>query len=172
MSVHITNSIPPTLNDLLVKLKILGMIERGRKINMGTMTFVDSSSWWGSCCRGLAGEGRKSLMVHLSQIIQQAISAIDQYQDTEFCRLIVNNLAGAKVGIHNLTFTYKDDPNVTAQISLYVENINIQLTKNSRLLDNIYKSRIDGETLRDGSALERGSSSHQWADNSGNCHPR
>lgn len=40
MSNNVTNSIPATLNDLLVKLKILSMIERGKKINMGTMTLL------------------------------------------------------------------------------------------------------------------------------------
>src|SRR5947209_20579174 len=101
-NVAITNSIPATLNDLLVKLKILSMIERGHKINMGSMTFVDANSWWGSFQRSLNGEGRKSLMIHLNQIIQQAITAINEYQNTEFCKIVVNSLAHAKIGIQNL----------------------------------------------------------------------
>src|SRR3990170_5511880 len=88
LSSRFTNSIPATLSDLLVKLKILSMIERGKKINMGTMTFIDSASWMGAIGRSLSGEGRKSLMLHLNQIIQQAISAINEYQNTEFCVLI------------------------------------------------------------------------------------
>jgi hypothetical protein len=135
MAANVTNSIPATLNDLLVKLNILSMIERGKKINMGTMTFIDSSSWWGSFTRGLAGEGRKSLMVHLNQIIQQAITAISEYQATEFCKLIVNALAKAKIGIINLATTYQSDPNIVAQINVCVDNINLQLKKNQALLD-------------------------------------
>ena len=135
MSANVTNSIPATLNDLLVKLKILSMIERGKKINMGSMTFVDSSSWWGSFSRSLSGEGRKGLMVHLNQIVQQAITAIGEYKDTEFCGLIVNNLAQAKIGIQNLSTTYQDDPSVVAQINICVSNIDLQLEKNRSLLD-------------------------------------
>jgi len=135
MSTNVTNSIPATLNDLLVKLKILSMIERGKKINMGSMTFVDSSSWWGSFSRSLSGEGRKGLMVHLNQIVQQAITAISEYKDTEFCGLIVNNLAQAKIGIQNLSTTYQDDPSIVAQINVCVSNIDLQLEKNRSLLD-------------------------------------
>ena len=135
MCASVTNSIPATLNDLLVKLKILSMIERGKKINMGSMTFVDSTSWWGSVSRSLSGEGRKGLMIHLSQIVQQAITAISEYKDTEFCTLIVNHLAQAKIGIQNLSTTYQDDPSVVAQINVCVSNIDLQLEKNRRLLD-------------------------------------
>lgn len=131
----VTNSIPPTLNDLLVKLKILSMIERGKKINMGTMSFTESNSWMGSLNRSLNGEGRKGLMVHLTQIIQQAIAAINEYQDTEFCKLIVNNLAQAKVGIQSLTTTYQDDPNIVAHVDVCIANIDLQLEKNRSLLD-------------------------------------
>jgi len=132
---NITNSIPATLNDLLVKLKILSMIERGKKINMGSMTFVDGGSWFGSFQRSLSGEGRKSLMVHLNQIVQQAITAISEYQDTEFCKIIVNHLAQGKIGITNLSTTYQADPSIVAQITVLVSNIDIQLEKNRKLLD-------------------------------------
>lgn len=135
MSNNVTNSIPATLNDLLVKLKILSMIERGKKINTGTMTFTDSSSWVGAFSRSLTGEGRKGLMVHLNQIVQQAINAINEYQNTEFCALVVNHLAQAKIGIQNLTTTYQSDPNVVAQIEVCVSNIDLQLEKNRGLLE-------------------------------------
>ena len=135
MSAAVTNSIPATLTDLLVKLKILSMVERDKKVNMGSMTFVDSNSWWGSFQRSLAGEGRKSLMVHLNQIINQAITAINEYKTTEFCKIIVNHLAEAKIGIQNLQTTYQDDPHIVAQIATCVTNIDLQLTKNQCLLD-------------------------------------
>jgi len=135
MSVNVTNSIPATLNDLLVKLKILSMIERGKKINMGTMTFTDANSWMGAVGRSMSGEGRKGLMVHLNQIIQQSINAINEYQDTEFCKLVVNHLAQAKVGIQSLTTTYQSDPSIVAQLQVCISNIDLQLEKNRNLLE-------------------------------------
>lgn len=131
----VINSIPITLNDLLVKLRILSMIERGKKINMGTLTFTDSSSWLGALGRTLTGEGRKGLMVHLNQIIQQSINAINEYKETEFCSLIVNHLAQARIGIQNLTTTYQCDPNIVAQVEICVANIDMQLEKNRSLLE-------------------------------------
>lgn len=130
-----TNSIPITLNDLLVKLKIISMIERNQKINMSSMTFIDSGSWFGAFQRSLYGEGRKSLMVHLNQIIQQAMGAINEYQNTEFCGIIVNHLAQAKIGIRNLEITYQTDPSVVAQLDVCISNIDLQLEKNKRLLE-------------------------------------
>lgn len=144
MAVNITNSIPATLSDLLVKLKILSMIESGQKINMGSMTFVDSSSWWGAIKRGLSGEGRKGLMVHINQIVQQAITAIGEYRDTIFCRLIVNSLAEAKIGIQSLITTYQDDPNIVAQINVCMSNIDIQLTEHRSLLDGHQNKAVSG----------------------------
>jgi hypothetical protein len=134
-NVYATNSIPTTLNDLLVKLKVLSMIERGKKINMRSMTFTDSSSWFGAFCRSFSGEGRNGLMVHLNQIVQQAISAINEYQNTEFCCLVVNHLAQAKIGIQNLITTYQNDPSIVAQLEVCISNINLQLDKNRDLLD-------------------------------------
>jgi len=135
MSLHVTNSIPPPLNDILVKLTILSKIERGKKINMGSMSFVDSASWSGSVARSLSGEGRKGLIVHLNQIVQQAIDSIVEYHKTEFCPLIVNQLSQARVGINNLMITYQDDPQTVAQIEVILKNIDLQLKKNQSLLE-------------------------------------
>lgn len=135
MSQNVTNSIPSTLNDLLVKLKILSMIERGKKINMASMTFTDSTSWFGALSRTISGEGRKSFILYLSQTIQQAINAISEYRDTEFARIIVNDLSNAKIGIQNLTTTYHSDPLCIAQLEIYIANIDLQLEKNRDLLE-------------------------------------
>ncbi len=129
-----TNSIPTTLNDLLVKLKIISMIERGKKINISSMTFTDANSWLGSLDRTLSNEGRKNLIVYLNQIISQAIQAIDEYQNTEFCQLIVNTLSQTKIGIQNLITTYNKYPDIIAQLEVYISNIDLQLNKNKELL--------------------------------------
>lgn len=148
MSNHVTNSIPITLNDLLVKLKILSMIESGKKINMGNMTFIDASSWLGAIQRGLKGEGKKSMIMHINQIIDQAITAIKEYQYTEFCSIIVNHLAQARVGIQNLTTTYATHPKTVAQITICLENIDLQLRKNNNLLDGRHPIKPEDEDLQ------------------------
>lgn len=139
MSSHVTNSIPVPLNDLLVKLKILAMIESGKKINMGNMSFTNADSWIGAFYRGLHGEGRKGLIVHLNQIVGHAITAIDEYKATEFCGLIVNHLARARIGILNLSSTYTKYPKTVAQIGTCLDNIDLQLMKNRQLLEGHVK---------------------------------
>src|SRR5436853_1540593 len=135
MSYQVSNSIPTTLNDLLVKLKILSMIERGSKINMSNMTFTESSSWIGAFYRTISGENRKSLILYLNHTIQLAINAISEYKGTEFAKIIVNALAAAKIGIQNLIPTYAHDPNTSATIEVYIANIDLQLEKNKELLE-------------------------------------
>ena len=141
MATNVTNSIPTTLNDLLVKLKFLSMTESGHKINMGDMSFTDASSWTGAVQRGVHGEGKKSLIIHLNQIIDQAIAAINEYHYTEFCGIIVNHLAQARVGIQNLLTTYTKHPRTVSQLAICLENIDLQLKKNQKLLDGHQPSR-------------------------------
>ena len=132
---NVINLIPVTLNDLLVKLKILSLIERGQKFNVGELNFTNSKSWLGALYRSLHGEGRKSLMLHINQVIQQALNAINEYKDTEFCKIIVNTLAEAKLGINNICETYQNDPNIVSQINVCISNIDLQLEKNSKYLN-------------------------------------
>src|SRR3989338_1259481 len=135
MASNVTNSIPTTLNELLVKLKFISLIERGKKVNINANSCIDRGSWFGSIWRSLSGEGRKGLMLYLSSTINQAITAINEYNDTEFKVVIVNHLAGTKPGLNNLLETYGPDLSIVSQISVLITNIDIQLEKNRELLD-------------------------------------
>lgn len=125
------NSIPQSLSELLVKLNILSMIECGKKINLSTMSFVDSTSWWGSLSRTIYGESRKNMIVHLYQIINQSIEAIEEYKNTELQPILIEHLTKAKIGIQNLATTYHHDPNIVAQINVCISNIELQLRANN-----------------------------------------
>nr|QBK91939.1 MAG: uncharacterized protein LCPAC304_02810 [Pithovirus LCPAC304] len=122
-----SQSIPSTLCDLLSKLEFLGMIQRGQKPCMGDMTFVDGNSFWGALIRALKGEGNKGMLAHINQIIEQTVEAIGEYKGTEFLPILIEALTKAKIGIANLTTTYKDQPSVVARISVVITNINHQL---------------------------------------------
>lgn len=138
-----SHSIPATLRDLLSKLEFLSMIERGKKPCMGDMTFVDGNSFWGALMRAFKGEGNKGMLVHLNQIIEQTVEAIEEYKDTEFFPIIINTLAKAKLGIGNLITTYKEQPSVVSQINVLLSNINLQLKKNRQYYD--YREKIKKE---------------------------
>jgi hypothetical protein len=136
-----SNSIPPNLKDLLIKLEYLSMIERGKKPCMNDMTFVESTSWYGSLWRALNGENKRSMLVEIEQIVEQAISALSQYSDTEFMTLIVNALARARAGITNLAPTYQDHPHVVSSIKVMTANIDLQLDRNKRHIQGKIASR-------------------------------
>lgn len=74
-------------------------------------------------------------MLYLTSTINQAITAINEYNGTEFKGLIVNHLAGTKPGLNNLLETYGSDLSIVSQISVLISNIDIQLEKNRDLLD-------------------------------------
>ncbi|MCP6725950.1 hypothetical protein NL526_28225, partial [Klebsiella pneumoniae] len=69
-------------------------------------------------------------MLYLTSTINQAITAINEYNGTEFKVLIVNHLAGTKPGLNNLLETYGADLSIVSQISVLISNIDIQLDKN------------------------------------------
>jgi hypothetical protein len=133
-----SNSIPPTLRDLLTKLEFLSMIEQGMKPCVGDMTFVDGSSWYGAVTRALKGEGKRGLMMYLNQIVEQSIEAINEYRETSYLPFIVHALASAKRGIENLEKAYQNQPDMISQIRVCVTNIKIQLEENKELLRKRY----------------------------------
>lgn len=124
-----TLHIPTSLRDLLVKLEFLGMIERGKKINVSTLSFTDAESWVGAVQRRITGEGKKGLVIFINQLIVQAITAMDEYQTTDLAELISCYLSKARDGIMNLLITYQNDPCTVAEIMICARNIDFQLTR-------------------------------------------
>lgn len=122
-----SNSIPIPLKDLLSKLHFLGCIQRGSKINMSDKSFSDASSWFAAIKRSFSGEGRDTMIADINRIIEETIHAIDHYAETDFLPLLIEYLEKAKIGIQNLTATYQDDPNIISQLTVAIENVNIQL---------------------------------------------
>lgn len=128
------NPIPSTLSDLLVDLKTISSVKRGQKINMTTMTFSQSDSWYSSLSRYILGESREKLIVDLKQLFKNAIIAIEEHYATEFCSMVVSALDDSKTGLRNLIATYQDDPGMISELEVMICNIDLQLKKNSQYL--------------------------------------
>lgn len=129
-------TIPPPLRGLLVQLEILSMVKPGCKINWGDNTFAEGTSWlemkwWlGVFKRSRSGEGRKSTVTKINEIIDQTIIALQQYEKTpDFFQLIVARLESAKNGLLNLIITYQNCPETVAELRICVANISLQLDK-------------------------------------------
>lgn len=121
-------SIPPTLRDLLSRLEFLGHIKQGQKPCMNSLILVDGKSLWGAARRFLGYEGRNKIMDQINKIIDQAINSLVQYQDTIFYNSLYASLKNARNGIENLKIVYKDDEFMLAQITVCINNIDIQLS--------------------------------------------
>lgn len=137
MSQISSKSIPVDLRDLLVKLEFLSMIKRGYKVNTSTMNFVDSDSWFGSLQRMLQHENRKTTLSYVTSTIDLAIDAIDKYSSSDYIKILINSLATAKLGISELSSTYREDPEIISHIKVCLANIDIQLDKYKHLLRGI-----------------------------------
>lgn len=129
-----TLNIPPPITELITNLSVIGLIEKEQKLNVKTMSFSPSNTWGQTIYRTYYRESRQGLVDFLQDILAKTINAIQDFANTEFCKLVVNHLAIARVGIVNLTITYADDPNILSQINVILENIDIQLAKNRKLL--------------------------------------
>jgi hypothetical protein len=124
-----TESIPPALRNLLTKLEYISMIERGQKPCFSDMTFVQSNSWFGACKRLFTGENKKNLLFEVEQIIDRTILAIEEYSNKEYVKLLLENLAKAKIGIENLILTYTEHPETISNLRVYIINIDLTLKK-------------------------------------------
>ncbi len=124
-----SDSIPPALRNLLTKLEYISMIERGQKPCFSDMTFVQSNSWVGAWKRLISGENRKNLLFEIEQIIDRTILAIEEYTNKDYVRLLLDNLAKAKVGIENLMLTYTEHPDTISNLRVHLINIDLTLKK-------------------------------------------
>lgn len=121
--------IPNSIKTLLSSLEFISMIEKGQKPCFGDMTFVSSTSWFGSWKRLTTGENRKNLLFELSEIIDQAALALEEFQSTLYLPIILENLGKAKIGIENLIQTYYDNPNTVSKLRIFIINIDLILKK-------------------------------------------
>jgi hypothetical protein len=134
-----SESIPPSLRNLLTKLEYISMIERGQKPCFSDMTFVNSNSWVGAWKRLFSGENRKNLLFEIEQIIDRTILAIEEYTNKDYVKLLLENLNKAKVGIENLILTYTEHPDTVSNLRVHIINIDLTLKKHG-LVTNMNSS--------------------------------
>ena len=135
-----SSSIPQSLRELLSKLEFIGMVGLNQKVCMNSMSFVDADSWVGAIRRGLAGEGRKSMILHLQSMVTASGRALEQYHKTDYLPLLVKNLANAKSGIQHLIKTYEGSPGTVADLNICIADIDMQLKPYRHLLAQVQVS--------------------------------
>lgn len=122
------NSIPHTLQELLVELNFIGKITIDMKPCMNDKSLVHSNSWLGAIKRYINKEGRIPTMAKINNIIDRTIAALEQYRNNpKLYPLILAALQEAKNGIDNLRETYSEDIGMQAKLAVCLENIKLQL---------------------------------------------
>lgn len=135
-------SIPVDLGDILIKLRFLAKIQRGNKINVNSMDFVDANSLLGSISRAFHHENRNVTYMFINSVIDQAVTSLNQYgpkgylPNSIFQKMLVNGLYQARRGIAELSSTYRADPETVAKIEVCLEKIDLQLQKFRHLLEH------------------------------------
>jgi hypothetical protein len=122
-------TIPNSIKGLLAKLEFISMIERGKKPCFTDMTFVISTSWLGALKRMSYGENKKNLLFEIGEIIDQSALAIEEFNQTPYQILLLDNLVKAKLGLENLILTYASHPNTVAKLRVYIMNLEMILKK-------------------------------------------
>ena len=133
----IKKMIPGNIKEILINLEYLSKIEQGKKPCMSDQTFVNAygfSSYYGAFVRFMKSEGRKNMMIQINSIVDQALDALVKYKDADYYALLVEKLLSAKEGLQNLTRTYVKYPRITSDITVCIDNINLQLNKHCRQL--------------------------------------
>jgi hypothetical protein len=119
--------IPGNLKEILSNLEYLSMLEQGQKPCMNDQTFVNASSWYGAFVRSIKGEGRRSMILQINSIVDQALDALEKYKGQHFYGLLVKELIAARNGLTNLTKTYTKYPRTVSDLRICIANINLQL---------------------------------------------
>jgi hypothetical protein len=118
-------SLPCDLSNLLIKLDFVGRTKKGFKINWHTNDFVHEDSWVGSVTRSLAGEGRKSLIAYLEQLLIHTAEALETYTEPRHHKMLVEALIKTKEGVLSLVETYYRDPITQSSLALIAQKIDL-----------------------------------------------
>ena len=123
------DKLPANVRDNLFKLEFLGMIKRNQKVCMYDYSLVDSKSLIGSIKRSLMNETRDSNIREINNIINESISLINEYKDTEYFPLMMGKLIKAKDGVTTLQITYADDPKTISLINVIIDELSLNIEK-------------------------------------------
>jgi hypothetical protein len=123
--------------DTITKLKFIGKIQAGEKINTKHYMAIVNNDWWTSVLRTFYNfESRGNTINFINDTIKNAIALIEQIKSqndadqTVLCN-IYKDLAQAIEGIENLKKTYSTDKIVVASLETLIENIELYLKMNN-----------------------------------------
>ena len=119
--------------ETISKLKFLGKISKGEKINVKEKT-LQTESFVTSLSRTVWFlDNRNNTLSFIQTTVQSAFSLLtiliqnDNVSDKELAKSIIRDIDLAKNGISNLKTTYSDDAYFCCGVDTYIETINAKL---------------------------------------------
>lgn len=121
--------------EILSRLKFLGHIPKGNKINCRSMTF-QQDGWITRLQRSwITPDNRNNTLKLIREIISRAFEILThnitsvKENDIIQCKIIVTDLLKAKGGLFNLKDTYSDDTKFTCDLDVLLQQIVARLAE-------------------------------------------
>jgi len=128
----------------ITKLKFLGKVNKGEKINVKEMT-LQSEGYVTALSRSVwCVDNRNNTISFIQNTIQAAFNLVQLLSknsgisDHELAKTIVRDISLAKVGINNLKTTYSDDIYFCCSVDTYVETMVAKLLDIKTKLPNLF----------------------------------
>lgn len=149
---------------LLINLRILSKIQKNGRITKSVEGIInlENDNVYKNIKRFIYSDSRRQSVFEINSIIDECSFQLNNlinskyinptYKNTseyirnmEIISLLMDELAKAKLGIENLKFTYKNDPNIISQIDIIILKINsivkdvnvrLEINGNNELLMN------------------------------------
>jgi hypothetical protein len=143
-------SIPSHLRELLITLEYLAMIKPGNKPNFSDFSFTDKESWIGALNRMRNGDSKRNIIIEINQIMERAVMAINDVDNTEFLGIIINTLLKSKIGIATMIETYDNKPLMVSQVKVIVSSIELTLENYKHLIktNTLLKPQMSSPLMR------------------------
>jgi len=138
-----SHSHSPSFNfnvDIIPKLKFIGRLNKGDKINVKNM-FVQQNNFVDKLSRSLFNvDDRSNTLLFITETIKQGFELFEQYiqaVNEPFCKIqarnVLNDIRATKKGLLNLKETYVDDIMFTCKIDALIEGSEARLDEIAQL---------------------------------------
>lgn len=123
---------PDSITEVITRIKLIGSIKDGEKLNVKNMT-IQPKSLWTSISRAFYQENRDDTTCFVSSSINRGFEIIDSKlsssntADKLLCRKCIVDIRASICGIKNLQNTYNYDRRICCLLQAIIERITNQL---------------------------------------------
>lgn len=121
-----------TTHEVITRLKFIGLIKKGEKINVKSLT-VHQMSYYTSFWRMFNQESRETTLDFLTSTVNRVFEIIQlciispKQSDRTLCKNLIEDLIKSSAGLLNLQSTYSDDRLFLCHIQTLIQAIEVKL---------------------------------------------